>query len=110
MNMNKSNPVVPYEGVCKECFTDIPDDAKFGDSCVTCGYVLVEPPQVSDCPFCGFLPSFYEPDFIHPVTRPDKNGRQVWRAHCYECGGGCGASTLGDSKEGALVAWNRRPL
>jgi len=42
-------------------------------------------------PFCGQTPLPDDPDCIYPITRPDKDGRQVWRAGCIECAGGCGA-------------------
>jgi len=61
-----------------------------------------------DCPFCGQTPNPEDPDCIYPVTRLDKDGRQVWRAGCIECAGGCGAELTGWSAEEAVAAWNRR--
>lgn len=57
-----------------------------------------------DCPFCGFAPSLEDADCLYPATR-DKS---VWSLNCYETGGGCGASVLADSSDGAIAAWNRR--
>lgn len=63
---------------------------------------------VMPCPFCGQLPDHTNPDFCYPKTRPDATGRQVWRAGCIECHGGCGAGVSGWSAEEAVRAWNKR--
>ncbi len=60
------------------------------------------------CPFCGQHPYVDDPDCIYPVTRPDKDGRQVWRAGCMESAGGCGAECTGWSAEEAVERWNTR--
>lgn len=60
------------------------------------------------CPFCGYVPDRDDPDCVHPVTRPDKDGRQVWRAGCLAIAGGCDAEVLGWSAEEAIANWNKR--
>ena len=56
------------------------------------------------CPFCGFEPSTNEDDCIYPVDHE----RTVYTLVCYEVGGGCGASVLGDSREDVISVWNTR--
>lgn len=63
---------------------------------------------IKSCPFCGFQPERDNPDFCYPTTRPDAAGRQVWRAGCIECAGGCGAETLGWTEKEAIQRWNKR--
>lgn len=60
------------------------------------------------CPFCGFQPHSQDPDFCYPVGRLMEDGSQVWSAHCYESGGGCGAQTTGWTRGEAVSNWNRR--
>lgn len=64
--------------------------------------------KMKQCPFCGQHPDITDPDCVHPVTRLDKNGKQVWRAGCVECAGGCGAEVTGWSAAEAIDGWNRR--
>ena len=56
------------------------------------------------CPFCGFVPDVKDGDCIYPVNRE----RTVWNLVCYDTGGGCGASVLGDSPENAIINWQKR--
>ena len=58
------------------------------------------------CPFCGFQPLLSDPDCLYPANRE----RTVWSVHCYQSGGGCGASSLAGSKQDAIDKWNRRAL
>ena len=60
------------------------------------------------CPFCGQVPDREDPDCVCPVTRPDNDGRQVFRAGCIECAGGCGAEVTAWSAEEAVKRWNTR--
>lgn len=66
------------------------------------------------CPFCGFVPNREEDDCIYPASRPiydpdlDKLVYPVYNLVCYETGGGCGASVLGDSAEDVIKRWNTR--
>lgn len=66
------------------------------------------------CPFCGFQLDRDEADCIYPAVRPeydedqDKMVYRVWELNCYEVGGGCGASMLGDSAEDCITKWNTR--
>ena len=61
-------------------------------------------PHMLSCPFCGFQPNVCDDDALYPVGRD----RKVWGAHCYETGGGCGASVLGYSPQDAVNTWNKR--
>lgn len=63
---------------------------------------------ISPCPFCGQTPDPEDGDFCYPITRPDQEGRQVWRAGCIEVAGGCGDEVTGWSAEEAVAAWQRR--
>ena len=61
------------------------------------------------CPFCGFKPDVHDWDCIYPTGRPDSNGEySLYAIHCYECGGGCTASILGDNPRDCIEKWNRR--
>ena len=55
------------------------------------------------CPFCGFHPNANDDDCIYPVGRT-----KLMQIVCYESGGGCGASVLGDSVDEVIRKWNRR--
>ena len=56
------------------------------------------------CPFCGFIPDSDDDDCIYPIDCE----RTTYNLVCYETGGGCGASVLGDSKEDVIDKWQRR--
>lgn len=66
------------------------------------------------CPFCGFKPDINDMDCIYPCSRPEFNEEKneihyrVYNLVCYETGGGCGASVLGDSPEACISLWNTR--
>ena len=64
--------------------------------------------ELKPCPFCGYQPERNHPDFCYPVTHPDATGKQVFRAGCVECHGGCGAEVTGWTAEEAIKAWNTR--
>jgi hypothetical protein len=61
--------------------------------------------EVKPCPFCGFQPDIADPDFIYPLVVD----RTLWGAHCPTPAGGCDASVLASTRDGALLHWNRRP-
>lgn len=60
--------------------------------------------ELLPCPFCGFKPDVMEPDCVYPLTR----NKSLWRAGCYETGGGCGAEVLGGNALEAIKNWNTR--
>jgi len=63
------------------------------------------------CPFCGFTPDIAEDDCIFPVSYKIENGVKefdVYSLNCYEVGGGCGASVLGDNRQDVIERWNTR--
>lgn len=60
--------------------------------------------MLKECPFCGFQPDVEDDDCIYPINRE----RTVYNLVCYETGGGCGASVLGDNKEDVILRWNGR--
>jgi len=66
------------------------------------------------CPFCGFIPDREDPDCIYPAAKGQYNTKTdtieftVWNINCYESGGGCGASILGDNPEDCITRWNKR--
>ncbi len=64
--------------------------------------------KLLQCPFCGQDPDPEDSDCIYPVTRPDADGRRVWRAGCISIAGGCGAELTGWSAEEAVALWNTR--
>ncbi len=66
------------------------------------------------CPFCGFIPNINDDDCIYPADRPqydketDSLYYRVYQLVCYETGGGCGVSILGDSRNDLIERWNKR--
>lgn len=62
---------------------------------------------IQPCPFCG---QEIDPqdEFCYPITRPDHEGKQVFRAGCTEAAGGCGADVTGWSAKEAMQKWNTR--
>lgn len=60
--------------------------------------------SILPCPFCGFRPDSLDDDCIYPINRE----RTIWNLVCYEIGGGCGASVLGDNREDVIQRWNTR--
>jgi hypothetical protein len=70
--------------------------------------------DLKSCPFCGFNLDVNDEDCIYPVGRPMydlETDKPMWRVYnivCYETGGGCGASVLGDSPEDCIDRWNSR--
>ncbi|MGZ8924493.1 MAG: hypothetical protein ACXW2E_01285 [Nitrososphaeraceae archaeon] len=64
----------------------------------------MEEENLLNCPFCGFHPDINDEDCIYPLNRE----RTLWNLVCYETGGGCGASVLGDTKEEVITRWNTR--
>lgn len=66
--------------------------------------------DLKPCPFCGFKPDPEDDDCIYPAAQKrDESGRfLLWQVVCYETGGGCSASVLGDSAEDAAKNWNKR--
>jgi len=70
--------------------------------------------KVLPCPFCGSVPDIEDPDCIYPIGRAAYNDKtnlfeyKVYNFVCYEAGGGCGASILGDSREDCIKKWNTR--
>ena len=70
--------------------------------------------HISPCPFCGFILNINDPDCIYPATISeydetiDKMVFYLYEINCYENGGGCGASILGDSIDDCINKWNTR--
>lgn len=62
--------------------------------------------ELLPCPFCGHV-IFAGDDYIDSIYPADRE-RTLWSVHCTGNEGGCDASTLADSREGAIAAWNRR--
>jgi hypothetical protein len=66
------------------------------------------------CPFCGFQPDQNNDDCIYPAERPQYDEKtdsiyyRVYELVCYETGGGCGATILGDSPNDCIKRWNTR--
>lgn len=67
------------------------------------------------CPFCSFEPDINDPDCIYPVRSDipylDENEKiiyTIWNINCYESGGGCSCSILGDSRQDCIDKWNKR--
>jgi len=74
------------------------------------------------CPFCGKRPDMDDLDTIYPTGKwrhhdsykvylsfdNEAFDGYVFKMHCPENSGGCGAEISGDSKEEALMKWNMR--
>jgi len=63
---------------------------------------MVEIYKLKDCPFCGH--EFFE-DEMDDVIYPTDRARTLWQCGCTNCTG----TVYGDSKEHAVVEWNKRP-
>lgn len=79
--------------------------------------------KLSPCPFCGMKAEIEDDDTLYPTGRwrEDDGFRhyllpgdlrtehgKVWTMHCPTNYGGCGAQINGDSRDEAIVKWNRR--
>lgn len=66
------------------------------------------------CPFCGFIPDRNDADCIYPASKPEYDSQhdrliyKIWQIVCYETGGGCSATILGDSPDDVINKWNTR--
>ena len=64
--------------------------------------------ELLPCPFCGQKLDVNDIEVLHPLTRPDHDGKVLYRAGCVECYGGCGAEVTGWSSAEAIQRWNAR--
>lgn len=70
--------------------------------------------ELLSCPFCGFLPDIDNDDCIYPACRAEYDKEsdtikyRVYNLVCYETGGGCGASVLGETRSDCINKWNNR--
>lgn len=62
------------------------------------------------CPFCGFKPDVHDRDCIYPSSslRLENGDYRFYDIHCYETGGGCNASIMGDNPKDCIKKWNKR--
>ena len=63
--------------------------------------------KLKKCPFCGFSPNINDDDCIYPM-RSDSSFKTIYSINCYETGGGCGTSILGNTQEECIEKWNNR--
>ena len=70
------------------------------------GVIKIEQAKIEllPCPFCGFKPDINDADCIYPVNRE----KTIWNLVCYDTGGGCDASMLGDDAYDVITKWNTR--
>jgi hypothetical protein len=60
--------------------------------------------DAKQCPFCGFVPDIFDPDFCYPQN----SEKTLYTAGCIESEGGCSANVLGRSEYEAIDNWNKR--
>lgn len=59
--------------------------------------------ELEFCPFCGYRPDINDPDVCYQIKNAPAS---LWQVTCGNMD--CGALMLGESKEEAIVYWNKR--